>query len=104
DAGGAGAAVRLDDIAVDLDAAFAEFFQVDDSAQAAADQTLYFLGAAGLLALCSFTLHAAASGTWQHAVFRRNPALVLAAQERRQFFINAGGAQYVGIAEFDHDR
>ena len=54
DAGGAGAAVGLDHIAIDDNLAFAQFFQVHHRAQAAADQPLDFLGAAALLAAGGF--------------------------------------------------
>ena len=50
DRGGAGAAIGLDDVAIDGDLPFAERFEVKHRAQAPADQALDFDGAAGLLA------------------------------------------------------
>jgi hypothetical protein len=51
DRGAAGAAVGLQHVAVEGDLAFAQGLEVGHGAQAAADQALDFLGAAGLLAL-----------------------------------------------------
>ena len=65
------------------DLALAQRRHVDDGAQAAADQALDFLGAAGLLAGRRFAPHAVMGGARQHAVFRRHPALAGAAQETR---------------------
>src|SRR5690606_1607926 len=45
DGGGAGAAIGLDHVAIDDDLAFAELGQVDDGAEASADQPLDLLGA-----------------------------------------------------------
>ncbi|EHM49887.1 hypothetical protein HMPREF9080_02937 [Cardiobacterium valvarum F0432] len=42
--------------------------------------------------------------TRQHAVFGGDPALVFAAQEGREFFIHAGGAEDVGVAAADERR
>src|SRR5580658_5556467 len=50
DRGGAGAAVGLDHVAVDGDLALAERLEIDDRAQAAADQPLDFDRASALLA------------------------------------------------------
>src|SRR5271165_2554468 len=47
---GARAAVGLQDIAIDRHGTFAQALEIDDRAQGPADQTLYLLGAAGLLA------------------------------------------------------
>ena len=54
---------------------------VDDGAQAAADQALDFLRAAGLLAARRLAVAAGVGGARQHAVFGGDPALALAAQE-----------------------
>ena len=43
-------------------------------------------------------------GARQHAVFGGDPALVFAAQEGREFFIHAGGAEDVGVAAADERR
>src|SRR3569832_124413 len=82
------AAISLDHVAVNMHAALAELLQVYDGAQRAAYEALNLLGATGLLALGRFTIHAATSGTRQHAIFRRDPALILAAQVCRHFFIH----------------
>src|SRR3546814_17848895 len=49
DRGGAGAAVGLDDVAVDADLALAESGEVGDRAQRATDQSLNFLSSSALL-------------------------------------------------------
>jgi hypothetical protein len=48
DRGGAGAAVRLDHVAIDRDLALAQCFQLDHRAQRTPDQPLDLLGAAAL--------------------------------------------------------
>src|SRR5690606_11015629 len=53
--GGAGAAIGLDDVAIERDLAFAEQLEIGDGAKAAADQALDFLSAARLLALGRLT-------------------------------------------------
>ncbi len=59
DGGGAGAAVGLDDVAVEGDGALAQFAQVDRGAQRAADQALDLQGAPALLAARRLAPHAA---------------------------------------------
>jgi hypothetical protein len=83
DRGGAGAAVGLDDVAIERDLAFAEFLEIDDGAQAAADQPLDFLRATGLLARGGFAASAGVGGARQHAIFGGDPPLALAAQPGR---------------------
>ena len=102
--GGAGAAVGLDHVAVDLDGALAERRQVDHRAQGAADQALDFLGAARLLAARGLAVHARVGGARQHAVFGGHPALPAALEKGRHFFLDAGGAQHPGVAAFDQHR
>ncbi|MNT29307.1 hypothetical protein D3C72_1650390 [compost metagenome] len=104
DAGGAGTAVGLDHVAIDLDLTLAELGQVHHRAQAAPDQALDFLGAAGLLATGRLAAHAAVGRARQHAVFGGDPALALALQEAGHGFVNAGGADHLGVAEFDQYR
>ena len=43
-------------------------------------------------------------GARQHAVFGGDPALALAAQERRHAFFDRGGAQHARVAELDQHR
>jgi hypothetical protein len=74
DRGAAGAAVGLYDVAIERDLAFAECAQIGHRAQAAADQALDFLGAAGLLALGRLAVGAGVGRARQHAVFGGDPA------------------------------
>ena len=101
---GARAAVGLENVAVNRDSAFAERGQIDHRTQRAADEALDFHGAPLLFATRGFAHGALVRGARQHAVFRRDPALVFAAQERRHFFFHAGGAKDVGVAAADERR
>src|SRR5690606_16734631 len=94
-------AIRLEDVAIDADLALAERLQIDHRTERAADETLDFLRAAGLLALRGLAAHALMGGARQHAVFRRDPALPAALQEGRDTLFKACGAQHMGIAEAD---
>ena len=104
DGGGAGAAVGLDDIAIDLDRAFAQGFHIGDGAQGPANQPLDFLGASRLFAPGGFTVHALVGGPGQHAVFGGDPSLARIAQPRRHPAFDTGGTQHVGVAEPRHAR
>ena len=97
--GGTGAAVGLDDVAVDGDLPLAERFQIDDRAQAAADQALNFDGAAVLLARRRLAARAFERGARQHAVFGRDPAPRLALEPGRQTVLERRRDQHVGVAE-----
>ena len=99
--GGTRAAVGLDDVAVNQDLAFAEFFHIDDGAQRAADQALDFLCAAGLFACGGLAAHTGGGGSRQHAVFGRYPALLFTAQEGWDIFVDGGGANHFGVAALD---
>jgi hypothetical protein len=79
-------------VAIERDLAFAERGEIGDRAQAAADQALNFLGAAGLLAFRRFARRARVGGARQHAVFGGHPAGALAAQKTRHRIFDAGGA------------
>ena len=59
DGRGAGAAIGLDNVAVDGDAVLAQCAQINGGAQGAADQALDFDGASALFAACGFAAHAA---------------------------------------------
>src|SRR5690606_37781344 len=97
--GGPRAAIGLDDVAVDQDLALAERRQVDHGAERAADETLDFLGTAGLLALRCLPLHALGGRARQHAIFGGDPTLAPAAQPGRHAFLEARGAVDMGLAE-----
>ena len=102
DGGGARAAIGLQHVAIDDDLAFAQRRKIArPRASERPDQALDFLGAAGLLARRRLAPHALMGGAGQHAIFRRHPALAGALQEGRRFFLQAGGDQDMGVAEFD---
>ena len=88
----------------EVDRLLAQGREVDYRAQAAADQTLDLLGAAGLLALGRLALGAGVGRARQHAVFRGDPALTRAFLVRRHLIQHAGGADDPGVAAFDQYR
>ena len=74
DRGRARAAIGLQHVAIERDLALAQRLQIGDGAQAAADQALDFLRAAGLLAGGRFAPRARMGRARQHAVFGGDPA------------------------------
>src|SRR4029077_16657075 len=96
---GARAAVGLDHVAVDRGLPFAERRQVDDRAQAAADQPLDFQRAAALLAGGGLAPRALVGGARQHAVFGRDPAACLSLEPWRQAVFQRRRHQHMGVAE-----
>ena len=65
----------------------------------AADQALYFLRPAGLLAARRLARRPGVRGARQHAVLGGDPPLVLPAQERRYVFLDTRRAQHPGTPE-----
>jgi hypothetical protein len=104
DGRGAGTAVGLDHVAVDVQGDVAELAHVQRGAQGAADQALDFQGAATLLATAGFTLVTLAGGARQHAVFGGQPALALALEEARHAVFDADRADDLGVTELDQYR
>lgn len=100
----AGAAIRLDDIAIQRQGALAQFFHIDAGAQRAAYQALNFHRAAALFSAACFAPHTAGRGAWQHAVFSGYPATAFTAQKAGNPLFHAGVAQYFGITAFDQHR
>jgi uncharacterized protein (TIGR00255 family) len=98
------AAVRWRRAAGQGDGALAQRRAVDAGAQRAPDQALDLQGAAALLAARGLAVAARMGGARQHPVFRGHPALALAAQERRNLVVHAGGAQHPGVAETHQHR
>src|SRR5690606_29739860 len=82
-----GAAISLNNVAVNGDLEFAQCLKINDSPQRTADQTLDFLRAATLLAAGCFTAHTVARRAWQHAIFGRNPTLARIAHPARDLFL-----------------
>src|SRR5210317_1546143 len=83
DGSGAGAAVRLDYVTIDIDGVLTKPGQVNRRPQGATNQPLDLHGSATLLTLARLPGHAGTRGTRQHAVFRRDPATSLAAHKAR---------------------
>src|SRR6201987_2612360 len=104
DRGCAGASIRLQDIAVDLDLALAQLPEISHRPQAAADQPLDFLRASALPAARRLAVGARRRRARQHAVFGGDPALAGIAQKRRHALFYGGGAQYMSVAEFRETR
>src|SRR5690606_3974840 len=104
DRGGARAAVGLQHVAVEGDGAFAQRVAIDAGAQAAADQALDLERAPALLAARSLAVATGVGRARQHAVFGRDPARALAAQEAGDPVLDAGRAQHPGFAECHQHR
>src|SRR5262249_2392071 len=96
---GAGAAISLDDVAVDGDLAFAQRLEIGYRAQAAPDQALNFDSAAILLTGRGLAPRSLERGAGQHAGFGRDPAARLPLEPGRQPVLERRGHQYVGVAE-----
>ena len=100
DGRGAGAAVGLQDVAVDGNGVFPEFPQVNGRPKGPANQSRDFVGPAFDFAFHGFARHAFVGGGGQHGVFGGEPALPGAVFEARNAFFHAGGAHDAGVAEF----
>ena len=104
DGRGAGAAIGLDDVAIQGQGALPQGLEVHRLAQGAADEALDLQGATPLLALGRLAGGALAGGAGQHAVLRRDPAAALTLEKGRDPLLDAGGAQHAGVAELSEDR
>ncbi len=104
DACGAGAAIGLQHVAVEINRSFAKLFQIEHRAHRAADQALDFLRAAALLAAGGFPVAAGVRGARQHAVFGRHPAFAAALLVAGNSFLDGSGAQHPCAAELDQHR
>ena len=104
DRGGAGAAVRLQHVAIDGDLPLAEARQIHDRPQRSADQALNLLAAAGNLAGRRLALGSGQRRARQHRVFGRHPSASLTAQPRRRLVLERGRAQHMRFAETDETR
>src|ERR1700730_11607405 len=100
----AGAAIRLQHIAVDAHGAFPQTLEVDHRPERTSDQALDFLRAARLFAAGRLAGRPRVSCPRQHAVFGGHPALSLAAQKRRHAVFDTGRAQDSRRAEADQHR
>src|SRR5699024_6782772 len=103
DGGGAGAAVGLQDVAVDVDGVLTQLGEVDGGAQRTADQTGDLLGAALDLAGRGLTTHAVVGGGREHGVLGGEPALAGVLLEAGDVVLDAGGAHDPGVAVLDED-
>ena len=101
---GAGTAVGLDHVAIDVQGDVTQLAHVQRGTQRAADQALDFQGAATLLATAGFALVTLTGGARQHAVFGSQPTLALAFEEARHAVFNADRADDLGVTELDQYR
>ncbi|CDZ88481.1 conserved hypothetical protein [Rhodococcus ruber] len=104
DGGGAGAAVGLQDVAVDGDGVLAERGEVDAGAQGAADEAADLLGAPAELAFDGFAAAAGVCGGGEHRVFGGEPAETGTLAPAWYAFFDAGRAHDAGLAEFHEHR
>ena len=82
----------------------AELLELDHRPHRAADQPLDLHRPAADFALRRFARRPRRRGARQHAVFRRDPALAGAAEERRHPILDAGGADHARAADLDQHR
>ena len=104
DRGGAGAAVGLEDVAVEDDRVLAERLVVDDRAQRAADQPGDLVGAAADPALDRLAVGAGVGRGGEHGVLGGDPAQAGALAPARHALGGGGGAEHPGAAELDQHR
>ena len=101
---GAGTAVGLQHIAVQGDRVLTQCGDVDDAAQAAADEAGDLVGAASDLAPHGLPAGALRPGPGEHGVLGGHPALATALAPTRNALGEGGGAQDPGAPEGHQDR
>ena len=104
DRGGAGAAVGLQDVAVERDGVLAQRREVDAGAQRPADQPADLVGAAADAALDRLAVAAGVRGRGQHRVLGGHPAQAGSLAPPRHALRDAGRAQHLRVAELDEHR
>ena len=99
----AGAAVRVDHVAVDVQRVLPERLQVDDRTEGPPDEALNLHGAAGLLAAGCLARDARIARAGDHAVFAGDPAAgdALLAHPSGDPLFERGGADDLGAADLD---
>jgi hypothetical protein len=102
----AGAAVGLEDVAVDPKGVFAELAEVEHGAQGTTDEALDFDGAAIEFAARDVALFALVRAVREEGVFGREPTAgnALLFHPRRHLGLDGGGADDAGVAVGDEHR
>ena len=95
-----GASIYRNHVA-DHNGTLAQRFLIGDGAQRTANQSLNFLGAAGLFSPCRFPRRAFFRGARQHSIFAGDPAFARAFQKSRNSITHAGGTNHARFSEFD---
>ena len=103
DGGGAGTAISLEDVAVELDGVLTQLAQVHGGAQGAADETGNFMRTALDLALHGLARHALVRCGRQHGVLGSKPAFAGVLLKARDAKLDGRGAHDAGVAELDED-
>jgi hypothetical protein len=93
DGGRARTAVGLEDVAVDREGPGPELLEVDGGAQRAPDEALDLLRSAARSLASAVAVLPLGVGARVHLVLGREPALVLALEERRHLLVDRSGAQ-----------
>jgi hypothetical protein len=101
DGRGAGAAVRLNHVAVHPEGSLTQALQVHHRPQGPPDEALDLVGAAGRAAPAGLPLDAAGGGAGEHAVLRGDPALTLAFEKGRDAVFHADRAHHLGVTHLD---
>jgi hypothetical protein len=103
DGGGSGAAVGMEDVAVQDDGAFTECLHVDDGAEGAADEALDLVGAATDLAALGLAGGAGEGSAGEHSVLGGDPASAGVAEPAGDCGLYGSVAEDAGVAGFDED-
>ena len=103
DGRGAGAAVGLEDVAVEDDGALAESLHVDDAAQGTPDEALDLVGSASDLAALGLAGGAGEGGAGEHAVLGGDPAAAGVAEPAGDALLDGGVAENAGVAGLHED-
>src|SRR4029077_17707194 len=91
-------------ITVDPDGSFAQFSEIRDGAQAAADESLKLVGPATDFAARRLAANPRLRRTGKHAVFRRDPTFAAVAQKLRHSLFEFGRADDLRISDFNQHR
>ncbi|MNC46348.1 hypothetical protein D3C75_953640 [compost metagenome] len=97
------AAVRLDNVAVQRNAALAERLQINYRTKRAADQPLDLHRPSGQLAACRLALVACLGRPGKHRIFSGYPALALSFQKRRDLLVYRCGDDDLRVSHFNQN-
>src|SRR5215472_11987769 len=97
----AGAAIGLNDVAIESNGSLAQLLEIDHSTQRASDQALDLVRASALPSPRSFARSTGQRRSRQHAVFGGDPAFTRALQERGHGFIDGSRANHPRVSNLN---